>query len=44
MWLDSQIPWLTRLRLGHYGLVIKDFQAQFDFYIKSFNFMPNNLL
>ena len=32
------------LQLGHYGLAVKDFDAQFKFYTRNFNFMPSNIL
>lgn len=31
-------------QLGHYGLVVRDFEKQFAFYTKNFNFMPTNIL
>ena len=31
-------------KLGHYGLVVKEFQKEFDFYAKNFNLVPSNIL
>ncbi|KAJ9610435.1 hypothetical protein H2200_005212 [Cladophialophora chaetospira] len=31
-------------KLGHYGLVVRDFQSQLNFYTKNFNLMPTNIL
>ncbi|MCJ1297874.1 hypothetical protein MMC08_000662 [Hypocenomyce scalaris] len=31
-------------KLGHYGLVVYDFEKQFSFYTKNFNLMPSNML
>ncbi|KAH8692361.1 trihydroxytoluene oxygenase [Talaromyces proteolyticus] len=31
-------------KLGHYGLVVRDFMKQFSFYTQNFNLMPSNVL